>query len=147
MKVIRFKNKKVLYFDEIYDLIESVFLKVIPFYQMNAEIIKKISKSLKFETKLFYLSDILDTFGNKTQLIVDIGKATGGTIYLSGTGGGKEYNDEAILNKNNIRVEYSDLIHPTYTQLWGDFISHLSIIDLLFNCEKNSRDIIINVQS
>ena len=33
-------------------------------------------------------------------------------------------------------------MHPTYKQLYGKFLSHASIIDLLFNEGHNSSDII-----
>ena len=35
---------------------------------------------------------------------------------------------------NGIEVIVQDFIHPEYPQLFGDFASHLSIVDLLFNC-------------
>ena len=36
----------------------------------------------------------------------------------------------------------SEYDHPTYTQLYGDFIPYISVIDLLFNCGDKSLDVI-----
>ncbi|MFH1335653.1 MAG: WbqC family protein, partial [Candidatus Zixiibacteriota bacterium] len=36
-----------------------------------------------------------------------------------------------------------DYHHPTYPQLYGAFTPYLSVIDLLFNCGKESLKIII----
>jgi len=61
--------------------------------------------------------------------------------YLA-TSASKNYLDVGLFEKNGIRVDFQDYIHPVYPQLHGDFISHLSIIDLLFNCGPESLNII-----
>ena len=49
---------------------------------------------------------------------------------------GKDYLDFELLKSNNINVIFKDFIHPLYNQPQGEFISHMSIIDLLFNYGK-----------
>ena len=61
---------------------------------------------------------------------------------MSGTGGGKDYNDESLLNEHGITLEYSTFKHPEYPQLWDGFEPHLSIIDLLMNCGPQSLKIL-----
>jgi WbqC-like protein family len=46
------------------------------------------------------------------------------------------YMDTALFQANGVAVEFQDYAHPQYRQLWSKeqgFISHLSIVDLLFN--------------
>ena len=43
-----------------------------------------------------------------------------------------------IFNQANISLEYFNFEHPIYNQLNEKFVSHMSIIDLLFNCGTNS---------
>ena len=43
----------------------------------------------------------------------------------------KEY--EPNFNKEGIEVIYHNFEHPIYKQINGDFISHMSFIDKLFN--------------
>ena len=43
---------------------------------------------------------------------------------------------------NNINLSYQNYTHPTYNQLFGDFIPYMSVIDLLFNEGNNSLGII-----
>lgn len=61
--------------------------------------------------------------------------------YLATTAS-KNYLDVGLFEKNGVEVEFQDYVHPTYPQLYGDFISHLSVVDLLFNCGPESLDII-----
>jgi len=109
---------------------------------MNLSLVRTIVDYLEIQTEIVLLSDLLHDFGQKTDLIVDVCKALDADTYLSGTGGGKAYNDEAVMKQHGIRLVYSDFVHPVYPQFWGDFIPNLSILDLLFNCGEESRKIL-----
>jgi xanthine dehydrogenase iron-sulfur cluster and FAD-binding subunit A len=45
-----------------------------------------------------------------------------------------------------IEVTFQDYRHPTYPQLHGEFVSHLSVVDLLFNCGPDSYEVIMSGQ-
>jgi hypothetical protein len=58
-------------------------------------------------------------------------------------------NIEQIINlfkKDNIKIIFQDYSHPEYKQCFqkDGFLSHLSIIDLLFNEGNRSKDIIMS---
>jgi len=57
----------------------------------------------------------------------------------------KEPQEEIILTKSvlkeGVRIEFQDYEHPIYSQLYGEFISHLSVIDLLLNHGRESLTI------
>lgn len=59
------------------------------------------------------------------------------TFYLSGDAA-RNYLDEAFFSPHKITLQFHDMPHPVYPQLHGPFISHLSAIDLLFNCGPES---------
>jgi hypothetical protein len=48
----------------------------------------------------------------------------------------------ARFEENGLKVITQDVKHPVYPQLFKDFQSHLSIVDLLFNCGPKSLKII-----
>jgi hypothetical protein len=73
--------------------------------------------------------------------LIDFVILVGGHTYLSGTGGAN-YQSEAKFKEANLNVVYSGFQPPTYPQLWGKFEPGLSIIDLLFNCGPDSREIL-----
>ena len=52
------------------------------------------------------------------------------------------YLKEDQFNAHNIEVKYQDFSHPVYPQLYGEFVSALAAIDLLFNCGPNSLSIL-----
>ena len=61
-----------------------------------------------------------------------------GTEYISGPAA-KDYIEEKAFSSKGIKLtwfDYSD--YPEYPQLWGHFEHGVTILDLLFNCGKDS---------
>ena len=84
------------------------------------------------------LSSTLIKSGKKEKLLLDICKQLGAKTYVSPPSS-REYLDSSnIFNQANISLEYFNFEHPIYNQLNEKFVSHMSIIDLLFNCGTNS---------
>ena len=55
-------------------------------------------------------------------------------------------------NPINLNIEKESeikiwLIDPTYTQQFGEFIPYLSVLDLMFNCGDESKNIILQASS
>jgi len=137
-KTVEMNYKRAPYFNEIINIYSEVLHRNDKFVELNIDLIMEFSNYLAIKTKCLRLSQLLNDFGNKTQLIIDIGGQLSADEYLSGTGGGKEYNDEKMLKTSGISLIYSNFHHPQYPQLWGDFVTNLSIIDVLFNCGKSA---------
>ena len=142
LKSLELSYKRAPFFEEIFPLYRSAVEDNEALVEINIALIAAFAHYLKIETQTARLSEILPDFGQKTQLIVDIAKAVGANVYLSGTGGGQDYNDQALLNEHNIELRYSTFEPSEYPQLWGDFESHLSIIDALFNCGPSVADLL-----
>jgi len=143
LKNIESFYKKSPYFEKYYNGIVKIFQ---PEYEylidLNVALIKFILKQLEAETKIILSSDIKT---DKTGLdkILHILKELKATHYISGAGdGSKRYINEAEFKNNNIELIWQEYDHPKYSQLHGEFIPYLTILDLLFNEGKNSRDII-----
>jgi hypothetical protein len=145
-KTILLNYKKAPYFEEIYALYCHEVDRSTMLLELNINLIEAIAMYLKIDTRRIKLSEILSDFGQKTDLIIDICKAADADTYLSGTGGGKEYNDEKKLLSNGIELRYADFHHPVYKQLWGDFIPNLSMLDLLFNFGAESSQLLSEIE-
>ncbi|HQU71579.1 MAG TPA: WbqC family protein [Calditrichia bacterium] len=142
LRSVEMSYKKTPHFDEIFTLFRQELEQRETFVDLTIGLIDTFADYLGITTRRVRLSEILGDFGQKSHLIVDCCRAMEAGIYFSGTGGGKEYNDEEILAGSGIRLEYSRFEHPVYPQLWGEFESHLSILDVLFNCGAATRQLL-----
>ncbi|MBL7074886.1 WbqC family protein [candidate division KSB1 bacterium] len=143
LRTLELNYKRAKFFNEIFEIYKKQLLSMDNLIELNINLIQAFADDLGIDVETIRLSEILSEFGQKTRLIIDICNKLNANKYLSGTGGGKEYNDEKLLNDNGIELLYSDFIHPVYPQLWGDFIPNLSIIDLIFNCGPDSRNYLL----
>lgn len=108
---------------------------------LNITLIKHILSLLSITTEILIESDFNIDFGHGNSRNVNIVSHLGGNIYLSGVGA-KVYNDPEEFEKRGIELDYQNFNHPIYVQRFGNFDSHLSIIDLLFNCGPESIELI-----
>lgn len=87
---------------------------------LNIELVKLVCRLLEIDTKMIRESDLGLTLAEKNQDIVDVCKATGCDVYISGQGG-KEYLDLKKFEDNGIEVEFA-----------SDDYDKLSVLDYLF---------------
>jgi hypothetical protein len=73
--------------------------------------------------------------------LVDLCRAAGADTYLAGAGGAG-YMDMEVFARAGVRVVFQEYSHPVYRQVHGEFVSHLSALDLLFNCGPESLGIL-----
>ena len=143
IKTLSLNFQKAKYFNFLLPELQKVLEKDWRYLsQLNIELIKLIKEKLKIKTKLEIASNY-EVFGKGTDLLVNLCKTFNTDTYLSGQGG-KNYQEEEKFKSANIKLEYTDFIHPVYPQLWKDFIPGLSAIDLIFNCGPKSIDFLLN---
>jgi len=109
--------------------------------ELNTTVIRYLAEQLGLKTKLVTASELEVYERGSTNVNLTICRVLGADVYLSGKYG-KQYLDETQFAEHGIKVRYQDFQHPVYPQLWGDFLSHMSAIDLLFNCGDASLEII-----
>jgi hypothetical protein len=130
-------KKYIRFFEEAYSN-EWEYLIDIDMY-----FIFKLAECLGMGNKKIIRSSALDIEGDRIGRLIKICKLFNADIFYEGAAG-KNYIDEKPFIEQSIRVEYQDYKHPIYHQLYGDFIPHLSVIDLLFNHGDESLSIIVN---
>ncbi|MFC9541765.1 WbqC family protein [Lysinibacillus sp. NPDC056959] len=130
--------RKHPYFREFYPIVKSTFEKSVDnLCDININFIKDTLNYLEIETEIIRSRD-LDIYGKKSQYLYDICKYFGATTYLSADGSKNYLEEEQIFSENNIDVEYLNFKMLKYPQLnTTDFVSYLSIIDVIFNLGKN----------
>ena len=100
---------------------------------------------LGIKTNLLFSSEIKIS-GHKSELVLNICRALGAEIYLSGSQG-KAYIEEKSFLDAGIIIEYQNYQHPIYKQVWPGFESHMGILDLIFNHGKDSLQILMANQT
>ena len=104
--------------------------------EYNIDIIEKICTEIKINSTRIVASRIENISDDKNLRLIEICKRYDCDIYLSGNGA-KKYNDENLYQQHNLQIRYTSFQHPTYTQLHGEFIAGMSIIDAWMNCGKD----------
>ena len=107
---------------------------------LNEEVIRFVARELGLTTKIVRSSS-LGTPGRKTEKIINICEKTGAD-YLYDGASAINFIDQEMLDRKGIALEYQDYKHPVYRQCFPNFVSHLSVIDLMFNHGDDSLDII-----
>ena len=87
------------------------------------------------------LASTMEAREEPTDRLVDLCRAVGGTVYLAGQGGAS-YMDLGRFSRAWIQVQVQDYQHPTYPQRYTPFVSHLAVVDLLFNCGPESLQVL-----
>lgn len=119
------------YWDEFCNFFEETYNKKWEkLIDLNLHLIKGIMDFLDIEKELI-LASSLNVSGEKCDLIIAQCKILGAETYLSGTGA-LTYMDIDKFKGEGIDVVFQEFEHPTYPQLWGEFIENLSIVDYLF---------------
>jgi len=140
-KSIRHLYSKAPFFGEYMEIFKDFYGKEWKYLvDLNLTIIKRISEILRLNTK-FMLSSGLNVNGAKTDRLINILKEIGANEYISGPGT-KSYIENEKFEENGITLYWYEFDHPTYPQLYGDFVPYLSVIDLLFNVGNKSLDVI-----
>ena len=143
LKSILLNYKKAPYFDNYASFFEDVYNKKWRYLSdLNEYMLRWFIEQLNIKVEFLKASDF-NFHGTKSDLVLDMCKQLGADAYIFGALG-RDYANADDFAKAGITVFFQDYKHPTYPQIQGDFVSHLSIIDLLFNCGPKSYDIIMS---
>ena len=131
---------KAPYFDEIYKIIEQCLTSSYDILSYKCmKIVIDVLDYLGIRVKIVYSSDIGYQQYSPSRRLAKICEHFGASEYLTGDAA-KSYLE--VEKFGNIKVLWHKYHEKVYPQLWGDFISRVSIIDTLFCCGRKTYDII-----
>ena len=143
LKSIKMNYEKTEYFKNYIEFLEDFFSRRWEnLAKLNEYLLKWLLKELEIKTEFYRASDF-SFKGQKSDLILNICKEFNAKIFIFGECG-KSYADIEELKKNGIKPVFQKYQHPIYKQQYGEFQMNLSIIDLIFNCGKDSKKILMN---
>lgn len=105
----------------------SGFLAELCFYQLLFWL-----GELEITTRIVRASTLV-AGGQKSDLVLSLCRAVGGTTYLSGPIG-RDYLDVPSFAAAGIELRYHQFDHPTYPQLYGQFQPAMAVVDYWLNC-------------
>jgi hypothetical protein len=142
LKSLELAYAKAPFFKNYFQSIEGVLKRNWEYLlDLDAALIGEISKLLGLKRKLLFSSKLGIDENGKIGRLINICKALGADTFYEGAAG-KNYIEDSEFKKAGIKIEYQDYKHPVYSQLHGDFVSHLSVIDLIFNEGPRSLEIL-----
>ena len=104
-------------------------------------LIERIRGDLGIKTPLVRSSS-LPIDGKREDRLISICRQLEACVYISPTGSSDYLSESDAFQRVGIKLLYNDYRHPTYPQLHGKFVTHLSAIDILLNCGEKSLEII-----
>ena len=138
-KVLEANYKKSPFFEEVFSFIKPIIIdkNLNSLTQLNVSLIKSICSYLGILTPITYCWDY-GLIEGKTERLVNLSQRAKADIYVSGPAA-KDYIEENFFKEQDVQLEWFDYNnYPAYSQLWGSFEHSVSILDLIFNCGKES---------
>ena len=142
LQTLRTNYGRAPYFKDYLHLFEATYAQDWEFLaDLNIHLIEELRNALKQKHRPTVRASDFDLSSDPTDRLIDICKALNADTYLSGQDGTK------YMNMNRFKQAGIDIIvqnfkHPVYPQVFDGFQSHLSVVDLLFNCGEMSLKII-----
>lgn len=130
------------YFEQYADFFEEIYLsrKWKYLVDLNLKLIEFAKKMLNLSTKIVLSSD-LNLKENGSILLAKMSTAFNCTTYLAERKF-ENYLDRKLFSEKEIELNFFSYKSPKYYQLFGDFASGLSIVDIIFNEGMDSRELI-----
>jgi WbqC-like protein len=125
------------------DLLETQHERLL---DLNLLLLDFLRDAFEIRTPLAMSSRIGAT-GRKSELLLNLCREVGATVFLGGLGGSREYLDVEAFERAGIEVRWQDFRHPEYEQRGAArFVAGLSSIDILAHCGPQSRDALRNAR-
>lgn len=142
LRTIRRYYSKSRFFDDYFNELEVLFHDSCSrLVDLNTNLIRWLCDKFDIQTE-FISSSTLHVEGAKAELLVDICRAVGADHYISPIGASTYIEPDNLFELALIRLSYQRYQHPSYEQLYGEFIPYMSAIDLLFNEGGGAKEIL-----
>lgn len=138
--------RKAPYFDRYMDGIRSI-LSVEPekLVDLTLPMIRFVADGLGIKTVLRRSSEVLSAEDekqlDKTGRVINLCRKMGVNMLYDGAAAAAFLETER-MRSSGVEIVFQQYEHPTYPQVGRGFLSHMSAIDLLFNCGDESLSIL-----
>lgn len=144
IRSLRFSYSRAPYFSEYAESFFSLLGKNYKYLsKLNIALNQWLMGQLRITTQTKTSSEVLagytgaDLGATATDRLLSFLKLVGATEYLTGPAA-KNYLEEEKFDRAGIGLEFKSYQYSEYPQLFGTFAPNVSVLDLLFNCGKDS---------
>jgi len=144
LKTLKQNYSKAPFFKDTFPLLEEILGdKEKDLSRFIGLSLGKIAKYLNINTKFLYSSDIKNDKTFKAQdRLIEMSKILNATGYINSIGGIELY-DKAVFSQNDINLSFLKTHKISYKQFNNEFVSNLSIIDILmFNNKEQIKEML-----
>ncbi|MBZ5647596.1 MAG: WbqC family protein [Acidobacteriia bacterium] len=142
---ISLNYRKAPFFAQYEEFLRSVYQREWQWlWELNEHMLRWFLEVLGINVRFLRASE-LGLVGAKSDVVLDMCRKLGAKTYIFGALG-RDYARVEDFQRAGIEVVFQEYRHPEYSQLHGAFISHLSLLDLLFNCGPKSLEILMKDQ-
>lgn len=138
LATVRHAYAKAPHFAEVFAQLEAMLLADHPTIgALNEAFISTTARRIGIATPFLKSSELDGVVGRKDDKLVSICRVLGADTYLSAPGSAAyiELDQEGgAFAGSGVAILYQNFSHPVYPQGQGEFVSHMSIVDLLMNC-------------
>jgi len=139
-KILESNYRRAPYFEEVAAIFEPLYrqCQYTHLSALNRVLIEAVCAYLGITTKISNSWEYQPVEG-KTERLVDLCIQAGATEYISGPSA-RSYIEESIFTERGVKLSWFGYEgYLKYPQLWGEFAHGVTILDLLFNCGKDSH--------
>jgi len=111
---------------------------------LNVALIRAVGGFLRCRSPLSIASDLHVDNPDPTRRLLELCAAVDADAYLSGQEG-RGYLEAEAFARSGVTLYFQQVKAAKYTQLHGDFASHLSVLDLLFNLGPEANEVVGNM--
>ena len=107
---------------------------------VNERFLRAICARLGITTPIRHC-DAYELLDDRSVRLAHLCAQAGGDVYVSGPAA-RNYLQDAPFAERGIAVEWFDYAgYPDYTQLWGKFEHGVTVLDMIFNCGPDARQV------
>lgn len=146
LRTLQLAYGKARFFNAYYPSIEAAYMRQYEYLsEFTSELLLFFLKEFELVEDIRFSSS-MQIEGKKTDLLVELTKAVGGTTYISGEGA-RGYFDQEAFDKSGYRHIFNHFQHPWYPQSGTSFLTGLACVDLIFNNGKDGRKYIVQPEN
>lgn len=108
---------------------------------LNVALLRELGGMVGCTAPLYLASEMHTREEDATRRLAGLCRELGADAYLSGREG-RQYLEREPFAAAGLDLWFQEVEAPVYPQLHGTFVSHLSILDLLFNVGGEAADIV-----